>query len=273
MNPASLLLIGGILVLAAACRTLAHPIPRKLGAILILAASFLAGYLPSNNLWLGAACAATWFLLPWLEILTRIRKLRMPSSRRLTAKHPPRGDEFPGLEDLTAEVTGAGFEHLDDVGWDWEDHRQFLRVFEKPSDRVQAAINLVEQGGMAFYFLSLWSRTAEGKLLTTWNYPFSSSLKTPPDRVVHWVRGEASVMELLDTHALLVIRNGITTDQLVELDPEALRDQLQQDLQAQIAHNVRAGVLRRTGDGRLRYSLRGMFYLWFQFIRDLLRYA
>jgi hypothetical protein len=31
------------------------------------------------------------------------------------------------------------------------------------------------------------------------------------------------------------------------------------------------GVLRQTTEGDVRYSWRGWFYLWFQFLRDIVR--
>jgi hypothetical protein len=273
MNFSHIMLVVGVVALAAALRSFAHPALRKLGAIAVLAATFLGGYFLSGHIWVGVMCMISWFFLPWLEILTRVRRLRLPMERRLSSKHAPSRDDFPNLEELTQEIEDEGFEHVDDLGWDLEDQRQFLRVFHKPSERIQAAIYLVEQAGLAFYYLRIWSRTRDGNLFITWNYPFSESLRLPPHLRLYRVRGDASVTEMLDGHAFLLLRERVDKAELMESDPDEVRDQLQQDLSLQLAHNLRTGLLKRTGDGLLRYSWRGMFYLWWQFVRDLVRFS
>jgi len=65
-------------------------------------------------------------LLPWLEILTRIRALRLPREKRLRPKSPPSSDTFPALSEITREIEDEGFVHVGDAGWDWEDYRQFF---------------------------------------------------------------------------------------------------------------------------------------------------
>ncbi len=94
----------------------------------------------------GLVCALSWLLLPWLEILTRVRKLTLPLEKNLRHKHaaehrPP----FPPSTRLTDEIEAEGFEHVEDAGWDWEDYQQFFRLFYKPADRAQAAICLIDQ--------------------------------------------------------------------------------------------------------------------------------
>ena len=36
-------------------------------------------------------------------------------------------------------------------------------------------------------------------------------------------------------------------------------------------HNLAMGVLKKTSEGQIRYSWRGMLFIWFQFLRDLVR--
>ena len=174
------LLVCGVFALTLALRSYRHPVMQKLGALGIMATSFLTGYLLSGSRAVGALCAATWILLPWLDLLTRIRKLTLPLERSLRHKSPPGSQTFPALSELTEEVEGAGFEHIDDAGWDWEEYEQFFRLFYKADERVQAAICLVDQQDIAFYYLSLSSRAKDGTIWTTWNYPFSYSLKLAP---------------------------------------------------------------------------------------------
>jgi hypothetical protein len=46
---------------------------------------------------------------------------------------------------------------------------------------------------------------------------------------------------------------------------------MENDLRDQIAHNIDKGVLKPTGAGDVKYSWRGMIYLWCQFLLDLVR--
>src|SRR5437762_2171764 len=101
----------------------------------------------------GFAAAMGWLFLPWLEILTRIRALRLPKEKQLRPKSPPSSDTFPALSEITREIEEEGFVHVGDAGWDWEDYRQFFRLFYREEDRAQAAICLIEQHDFSFYYL------------------------------------------------------------------------------------------------------------------------
>ena len=81
----SILLVLGVAVLGMAFRSFHHPVMQRLGIICLLASSFLIGYLASGSWLIGLAVASIWIFLPWLEILTRIRTLRMPVERELPA--------------------------------------------------------------------------------------------------------------------------------------------------------------------------------------------
>src|SRR5437660_11389761 len=108
-------IILGVAALSMALRSYAHPAPQKLGALGIFATSFLAGWLLSGFVAVGIFCAASWLLLPWLEILTRIRKLRLPLEKNLRHKTPPGRDTFPALGELTDEVEQEKFEFVEDA--------------------------------------------------------------------------------------------------------------------------------------------------------------
>src|SRR5438067_2517586 len=55
------------------------------------------------------------------------------------------------------------------------------------------------------------------------------------------------------------------------LDDERMQTDIENDLREQIAHNVRAGVLKPAAKDVVKYSWRGMIYLWCQFLIDLVR--
>ena len=124
-----LLFVLGAAALSAALRSFEHRLLFRLGTLGIVVTSFLAGWLLGGSVALGAALAASWLFLPWLEILTRVRRMRIPIERRLGPRTPPSRNSFPGFQEMTEEVEEQGFEHLEDVGWDYEDNRHFYRVF------------------------------------------------------------------------------------------------------------------------------------------------
>ena len=267
----NILLIFGVAALSLSLRTYRSIALQKLGAVGILATSFLIGWLFTGSWQVGVLLAVSWLLLPWLEILTRVRKLTLPIEKNLRHKTPPNAEVFPVLSDLTDEIEGERFEHVEDAGWDWEDYQQFFRLFYRSEDRTQAAICLIDQNDVAFYYLSVSSRAKNGKLWTTWNYPFSYSLKLVPHWNVNRIRGEKSFLELHESHRDFLRANGVITEDLAPLDAEQMQSEIQKDLRAQITHNIASGVLTKTSDGEVRYSWRGLFFIWFQFLRDLVR--
>ena len=268
-----LLLILGVAVLGFALRSFQHPIFQKLGGLAILGTSFLLGWFLTGYPAAGIACALSWFLFPWFEILTRIRKLRLPLDKTLRHKSPPSRDHFPWLDELTTEIENEGFVHVDDTGWDWEDYQQFFRLFYKEEDRSQSAICLIQQEPIAFYYLSVSSRAKDGKIWTTWNYPFSHSLKIAPILKINRVRGDQTFVQLHENHKAFLLRNQVAREDLETLNPDSIRLDIQKDLQVQIAHNLTQGVLKPAGEGQIRYSWWGLFYLWIQFLRDLVRFS
>jgi hypothetical protein len=266
-----LLLIAGVAVLSAACRSFAHPALQKLGAIGILATSYLIGWLATGSPMVGAICAGSWLLLPWLEILTRIRKLRLPVEKNLRHRSPPSRESFPSLQELTEEIEEETFEHVEDAGWDWEDYQQFFRLFYRGGERTQATICLIDQNNIAFYYLSLSSRAKNGTIWTTWNYPFSYSLKLAPGWRVNRLRSDQSFLEMHESHKYWLQKNQVVLDDLEALEPDNIPQEIQRDLRAQVTHNLAKGVLKKTSGGQICYSWRGMLYIWFQFLRDLVR--
>ena len=184
----SILLVLGIAFLGMAFRTFNQPIAQRLSVLCVLGVSFLIGYLPSGSWIAGLAVASLWIFLPWLEILTKIRTLRMPVERELEHKSPPGRDLFPNLDDLTEEIEQLGFELITDLGCDWDAQRQFLRLFHRSPDQTQVAICLIDQGSIAFYYISLMTRSRDGQVFTTWNYPFSYALKFLPQTHIQRVR-------------------------------------------------------------------------------------
>lgn len=263
----------GLIVLTAGLFTYQHPVIRRLGILCVGLTTFAAGYLPTGSVWVGLACVSAWLLLPWVEILLRVRNLRLPLRKELRQSAPPARSDFPELGELSEEIEAAGFEHVADLGWEMEGYRQFLRLFANPDRNEEASITYVEQNQLGFHFASVTSRSEEGLVFTTWNCPVSSSLKTPPTVRVHRVSAEAPFAVLAAEHGDFLQREGVAATGLKSVNPDAVRSSVEQDMEKQMEHNLREGLLHRADEGHGRYSWRGMLYLWFQFLRDIFRFS
>ena len=178
----------------------------------ILAASFLAIYYITGSWILGLLSALSWLFLPWLEILTRIRALRLPREKTLRPKSPPSAEVFPTLDEITSQIESEGFAHISDAGWDWEDYRQFFRLFYKEEDRAQATICLNEQNDLSFYYLRISSRAQDGTIWTTWNYPLSYGLKLTPQFRINRQRPDQSFWQLYQSHKAFLRDNAVETN-------------------------------------------------------------
>jgi hypothetical protein len=265
------LVTAGVFVLSLALRTTNTILLRKLSVIGFLSTSFLIGYFTSGSWIVGVLFVSFWLVWPWYELITRVRKISMPVEKTLRHKSPPHREFFPALEDLTSEIEGEGFEHLEDLGREWEEAQQFFRIFHKPDERLQAAICLVEQEQFAFYYLRLISRSEDGTIYTTWNYPFSLNLRLAPEWRMNRESSEKTFLQLLDSHRSFLDRRSVGSGDLQNSQPEQLAEQLQAEQRAQIAHNLTTGILRKSKDGAIRYTWRGLFFIWLQFLRDFVR--
>ena len=178
-------------------------------------------------------------------------------------------DVFPTLKEITREIQNEGFAHVNDAGWDWEDYRQFFRLFYKEEDRAQATICLNEQNDLSFYYLRISSRANDGIIWTTWNYPLSYGLKLTPQFRINRQRPDQSFWQLYQSHKEFLRQNQVETSVIDPLDEDRIQLEVENDLRDQIAHNIKKGVLKSTPDGEVKYSWRGMVYLWCQFLLDL----
>ncbi len=221
----------------------------------------------------GAFAVAGWFLLPWVDIVLRVRSMRLPISKQLQYRPPPTQDEFPALRETSVAFEDTGFERVEDTGWEGGEVRQFLRLFYLQEKRVQGAISFNQQHGMGFGFISFTTRTKDGRVFITTDNPYSN-LPQPPDIFVYSVRNAASVTDLMEEHLSLLDTSGVDiANNVDEIDPEHLPQLMSGELQQQIRHNLRTGYIKDAGEGKFRYSWRGCFYLWGRVLRDMVRLA
>ena len=135
-----------------------------------------------------------------------------------------------------------------------------------------AAVCLCEQSDVAFAFISITSHDADGKIWRTTNFPFASTLQCPPNVQWNHVPCEQSCFhQILADHRKYLGRVRIPADHLRMPDPEEIEDSIEQEMRAQVDHNLAAGLILLTGDGHFQYSKRGLVFLWGQFIKDMVR--
>ena len=125
----SCLIVLGLFVLAIALRSARKALWRKLGALVFLVASFMAFFYMTGSWWGGLIGVVMWFFLPWVELLTRIRRMRLPMENRLRSRNAPDPSFFPNAVEAAAAMEEAGFEHVDDCGWEWGGMKQHFRLF------------------------------------------------------------------------------------------------------------------------------------------------
>ncbi|MFY8268409.1 MAG: hypothetical protein ACOVLK_03330 [Terrimicrobiaceae bacterium] len=267
------MVVVGAGVLSTALRSFENQALFRVGTLGFVATSFMAGWLLGGSVLLGVVFASTWFLLPWLEILTRVRKLRLPLNRALEKSPPPSASKFPDFSELSDEMEAVGFEHADDVDWKHDETRQFYRLFYNAERRVAAAICLVEQERFTFFYVTLTSRATDGRVLMTWNYPFSYGMHLLPQMVLNRVDEDLDIGQLAEAHATFLSGLSIETSALEAREIQSLRGDVETELRSQLEHNIARGILTRDGEHMIRYSLRGMFFLWGQFLREFVRFS
>jgi hypothetical protein len=267
----SLLLVLGVAVLGLGLRTFRNPAFRRLSVVCLLFTSFLIGYLPTGSWPVGVIFVAFWILLPWVEILARVRKLRLPIERVFSAAAPPRDELFPFLNLLTDEIESLDFTLADEISCQWQNQQQFVRLFHRGIDQSQMAVCLIHQGAIAFCYVSLMTRARGGQVFLTWTYPFAYSLKFLPSTRVQRVRSDLSIQQICEAHRSMLSKAHLDSIDVQPLEPDHMRDLLEQDLKDQIEHNVRSGLLTPAGNHEVRYTWRGMLYLWSRFLLDFVR--
>jgi len=271
VTTSNIFLLIGVFVLSQALRSTRSVLLHKLGVFGHVGASFLLGYFLTDSMWGGLFFASFWFVWPWYELITRVKKIAMPTEKTMRHKSPPHREQFPALDEITEEIETEGFEHVEDLGRDIEEVKQFNRIFYKADERTQASVCLMEQERFAFYYIRITSHGSDGRMWITWNYPFSLQLKLATGWTLNRQRGDLSFIQLLQSHQEFLTNYGLETNQLKQGDPEMVIDDIQHEQQVQIAHNLIAGILEKQPDGAIRYTWRGLLFIWLQFLRDFVR--
>ena len=266
-----ILYVAATIVFAIACRSFNNRFIQKLGWLALLGASYLSGYYLTYSHIGGAIFVGAWFMLPWMEIVFRVRRLRFPIKSEVKHRFPPSREVFPELSELSSEADDDGFTEVGDTGWKFSQTDYFMRLFYNPEKRMQAAIALAQQGDFGFSYVSLTSRTTSGVTFTTTNYPFAATMKHSPKQRLNRFTHADSFSDLLERHEDFLHSEGIRSEDLALQDTEYLHAYIERDMSVLIDHNITAGVIEPTGNGEFRYSWRGCIFLYWQVVKDMLR--
>ena len=266
------LIVISLVLFAIGLRSSRNVAMRKMGALAFLGAGFMFFAVLFSSWWWGLLGVVPWFLLPWVELLTRIRRMRLPVNNRLTQFSSPDPDFFPNAPEAGRAMEEAGFEHVDDCGWDWSGMRQHFRIFWNPEECAESVICLCEQGEVAFAFISITSRDHDGNIYRTTNYPFSPTLRCPPH--VNWnhVPCERNCFhQILEDHHQYLRTVNASKDSLCVPDPDQIESMIEAEMKTQIDHNLKTGIITSSDADHFKYSWRGLFFLWGQFVKDMIR--
>jgi len=261
-----------IVIFALALRSCRTIILRKLGALVMLIASGLFFYYLTGNVIAGIAAAASWFFLPWVELLTRIRKLRMPVKNTLEQVFHIDLQNYPNAHEQILGLQQSGYEHIRNCGWNLGGMEQQYQLFWNAETRSVATLCLCEQANITFTYLNITSRDIMDGIWRTTNFPFSPTLKLPPRVHTNQVSCSQECAEKIITeHEYFLHKQGFTDDDLSIPDPDILEKQIETELSDQIEHNLKLGIITMADDENFRYTIRGLFFLWKQFVKDMIR--
>jgi len=270
MKPA--LIILGILIIGVGLRSCKTRLYRKIGALIYLVCSGLLVYTLTQNLFLTFLAIAVWFLLPLIHIISTTRSLRLPLNNKLQHKFAPNEDIFPNADATIAALEDAGFEHASTSCWDWASSAQCYQFFWHPEERSVAAVCFCKQSKISFSFLTILSRDQSGTLWRTTNYPFAHTLKESPNVWQNNIPCATRCIDrILTSHHYFITLHGASHDDLMIPDPDNIDQDIEQDMRRQIDHNLDTRIIELTGDGHFKYSHRGIFFLWKQYIKDMIR--
>lgn len=266
------LLVIATLVIGFALRSCRTLLLRKLGALSFLIASALSCYFIFGNTYAGVVGALLWFFLPWFDLLTRVRKMKHPLNNRLRFQKIPSPEYFPNAGRLITEIEDAEFEHVIDSGWNWVGMQRYYRIFWNPEVKAIAAVCLCEHENVAFAYVTISSRTENGQSIHTTNYPFSPPLRHPSLSLWRHLPCEKNRFPMIfHDHEKHLADLKVTESDLLLPDPDEVIDQMEVEMRKRIDHNSDRGIIIFTGDGHFRYTKRGLFFLWKQAVKDMIR--
>ncbi|MFT4637886.1 MAG: hypothetical protein ACI8T1_001201 [Verrucomicrobiales bacterium] len=186
--------------------------------------------------------------------------MELPIDKPLRRRIPLKED-FSFLETVTKKIQEISpFELVDDWGYEWQGTEHFLRLFYNFETKTQATVCLSRDEMFTHAYVKVMTRAQDGKVYTTWNYPFSASLKLSPEQLLHWDRTSSSFEGIIQSHHEFLERHLNSLDEITHQAPEEFLELLQRDQRRLVDHNLSLGVLKESGKGMCRYTWRSLVF-------------
>lgn len=271
MDLKAFLYLAALVVFALGCRTFESWWIRKLGWLAWLAASYVLGWQLTGSHVAGIVAVLIWLSLPAFEIAVRLRRLRLPLRQKVKGRFAPSGELFPELDVYTDEVVACGYGQIEDAGWGAMDAEHFVRLFYDEERRIQASIHLDYRDEMGLSYVTLTTRLEDGRVFMTTSFPYASPMEFVPLLVVNRIANAETFKDLEEGHLSLLEDHGIASGQSLELDTEQLMTLIEEEMGLMVDHNMKRGLIEKSGDDSYRYSWRGCLIFWLRMVKALIR--
>ncbi len=266
------LVIVACLIVALGLRMSSIRSAKKLGAFVFILSMVYLGYRISDH-WLGAVIGGgIWLLLPLIEIYTKRSKESYPLSPSPLASLPEVNESFfPYASAYRSQLDELGFDAVDNLSWRWLETHQHHRFFWNPELNTIASVCLCELEKIAFTFVIFHSELADGTVLRTTNYPFTSPLIHPPK--THWKHvpcEEKHLPTIFQSHQSLIAKHNVKPCALVIPDPDKISEKWTREYSERIQYNLSKKLIKADGE-LFKFTPLGYFHLWVQAVRDFIR--
>jgi len=241
---------------------------RRIGLWLIFGAMGLGVWFLTESWVLAVVALVGWFILPLAQTVYLSRSLKFSLSRRLI-KERQEVDDFEDWAELSRDLKEAGFLLDGEYALKPSPIDYGFRLFQRPEKNQVAGLGLVRQGGLALSYVLVVSRSQDGSLWVTWDYPMAYGLKMPPHLNVFRCLDAASVQELVDQHQAFLTLNEVVENP-DKAEPHEIFDSIFGDT---MRYNLTIGLLRssKKSDEEIFYSWRGTLFITWQVLRDMVR--
>lgn len=271
MDLKAFLYLAALVVFALGCRTFESWWIRKLGWLAWLAASYILGWRLTGSHTAGMVAVLIWLSLPAFEIALRLRRLRLPLRQKVKGRFAPSGELFPELDVYTDEVVNCGYGQIEDAGWEAMDAEHFVRLFYDEERRIQASIHLDYRDEMGLSYVTLTTRLEDGRVFMTTSFPYASPMEFSPLLVVTRFEQAETFKDLEGRHLSVQQDNDIAFAQCLQLDTEQLTTLMEEEMGLMVDHNIKRGLIEKSGDDTFRYSWRGCLVFWLRMVKAFIR--
>lgn len=191
---------------------------------------------------------------------------------RLQHRRVPNASFFPNAQETVDTMIAEGYEHVSDCYWQWAGMKQHYRLFFHHPSHTMASLCLCEQADVVFSFVSISSLCMGGETWRTTNYPFAPTLKYP--NKFHWNHVPCTrncFRQIWTSHRDYLHRHRLCEQTVSAVDVDHLEEMIEEEMQEMIEYNLEQGIIEFSGDHDFCYSKKGLFYLWGQYIKDMVR--